>query len=251
MRFLLLALLAFSILHCSSDQAALQADGPTGTGGSLARFTVVGSHLYTLSDAHISWYELAPDGQIKVVDSLFLGSGKETLFPLGDLLFIGAIDGMSILEIDANGRPALQGRISHIVACDPVVANDSFAYVTLRLEGCTNGPNVFGNADREGLFIYNVLDIENPNHISFYNLPTPIGLGLHENFLFIGLGDNGLQVMDVTNPFALQPVARLTDRAVTDVIVLSSSLVAIGPDHITQYDYSDPLNLVELSTITR
>ncbi len=245
--FLYLFLLVL-ISGCAQDQASLSSDGSTtGQGGSLARFTIVGSFLYTLETNQLEWFKLENNGEPSHLGSLQLEDGKETIFPLGDLLFVGATDGLSIFKINGNGTPELQGQVQHFLSCDPVVANDTYAFVTLRQEACNGLFNSGG--DRNVLNVYDVTDITNPNIIASYDLTAPRGLGLAGDYLFVCEGEEGLRTLDVSDPLNLQHLSYKKDIHANDVIVLEDLLLVIGPGNITQFDYSDPFNLVKLSEI--
>lgn len=246
-RLLLLSLLPIFLFTCEANEAALGDTGATGQGGSLARFTIVGDFLYTLEPNSLKWYRIESGGTLQAAGTKFVPDGKETIFPLGDLLFIGANDGMSIFQINAEGAPEFQSEVSHIVACDPVVANDEFAYVTLRTESCRG---LFGGNETENLLnIYDVNDINNPNIIASYDMISPRGMGLADDILFVCEGPFGLRTLNVSDPLDVEFVAFKEDIHANDVIVLSDILLVIGPDNITQFDYSDPANLVQLSEI--
>jgi hypothetical protein len=241
--------LLFSVFltGCAQDSAdSLQASSGTGQGGSLARFTIIGDYLYTLESNALQWFKIESDGKLTQGGEQELSEGKETIFPLGDLLFLGATDGLSIFKIEAAGEPVFQSEIEHFVGCDPVVANEQFAYVTLRLESC---PGLFRNNTQDVLNIYDVTDINNPTPIASYPMNDPRGLGLAGDVLFVGQGANGLVVMDVTDPLNVQTIATLSDVHANDVIVLEELLLVIGPEKIVQFNYSDPANLVKLSEI--
>ncbi|PHI18804.1 hypothetical protein CEQ90_16245 [Lewinellaceae bacterium SD302] len=237
----------FILLSCSSNDSAApgNGNGGSGVGGSLARFTVVGDHLYTLETSKLSWFSLANGGMNFEGEEELFGL-QETIFPLGDKLFLGADNGMTIFQIDETGKPIFQSDIAHINACDPVVANENFAYVTLRTTGC--GDFTGGEADQ--LNIYDVNDIENPAILASYPMSQPRGLGLAGQILFVCEGDLGLRTLDVSDPLNVEFLAFKQDIHANDVIVLEDVLLVIGPDNITQFDYSDPLNLIELSSIT-
>lgn len=243
--FLFLALIAFS--QCESE-AVGDISTSTGKGGSLARFTIVGNFLYTLEPNQLSWYKLAANGQATIKEGFIpLEDGKETIFPLGELLFIGATDGLSIFEITAGGEPVLKGAVQHFSSCDPVVANEHYAFVTLRQEGC-NG--IFVNIeDRNVLNIYNVDEISNPQIIASYDMMQPRGMGLAGDYLFLCEGDKGLRTLNISDPHNVAFLSFKTDIHANDVIVLQDLLLVIGPDNITQFDYSDPTNLIKISEI--
>lgn len=242
--FILFSLLI--IFSCGDEDTTLGDASGSGVGGSLARFTVVGDFLYTLETRKLSWFSLAND-EIRLMGEEELFGVQETIFPLGNKLFLGADAGMSIFQIDEEGTPVFQSSISHLRACDPVVANDQYAYVTLRQTEC----GVFGAAGLvDVLNIYDVNDIENPNIIASYSMSQPRGLGLAGQYLFVCEGSEGLRSLDVSDPLNVEFLAFKQDIHANDVIVLEDGLLVIGPDNITQLDYSDPANLTEISSIT-
>ncbi|MEM8585369.1 MAG: hypothetical protein AAGF87_13915 [Bacteroidota bacterium] len=242
--FILFSLLM--VFSCGDEDAAPGDTSGSGVGGSLARFTVVGDFLYTLETRKLSWFSLA-NNEIRFLGEEELFGAQETIFPLGNKLFLGADAGMSIFQIDEEGTPVFQSSISHLRACDPVVANEQYAYVTLRQTEC----GVFGAAGLvDVLNIYDVNDIENPNIIASYSMSQPRGLGLAGQYLFVCEGSEGLRSLDVSDPLNVEFLAFKQDIHANDVIVLEDGLLVIGPDNITQLDYSDPANLTEISSIT-
>ncbi len=248
MKYFHYILLLLALTTCTQcDNSDIAAISTTGQGGSLARFTIVGDFLYTLEPNQLSWYKLASNGQMTKDGTIPLQDGKETIFPLGDLLFIGATDGLSIFEIMENGIPELKGIARHFTSCDPVVANENYAFVTLRQEGC-NG--LFASTgDRNVLNIYNINDITAPQLLASYDMAQPRGLGLAGDYLFVCEGDKGLRTLNISDPQNVAFLAFKTDIHANDVIVLDDLLLVIGPDNITQFDYSDPVNLVKISEI--
>ncbi|MEM6397019.1 MAG: hypothetical protein AAF741_11790 [Bacteroidota bacterium] len=242
-----LVLIWFSCSDTDSGAPAGDTNG-SGVGGSLARFTIVGDFLYTLEPNRLSWFNIE-NGNLEYAgeDELFMV--METIFPLGNKLFLGADSGMSIYLIGDDGEPSFQSSVNHIRACDPVVANDQYAYVTLRQTDC-GGFFVGNNGLEDVLNIYDVTNIENPSIIRSYELSQPRGLGLAGDYLFICEGPEGLRTLDVSDPRDVQFLAFKQDIHANDVIVLPDALLVIGPDNITQLDYTDPVNLVEISSIT-
>ncbi|MEM1216315.1 MAG: hypothetical protein AAGJ82_11550 [Bacteroidota bacterium] len=234
---------------CAEDSAAIanESSGGSGQGGSLARFTIVGDYLYTLEPDQLRWYRIHSGGNLEPAGQEELEGNKETIFPLGDLLFLGASEGMSIYQIDATGTPVFQSEVFHIMACDPVVANEDYAFVTLRTESCVG----FGRLETANLLnIYNVNDVEDPNIVASYDMISPRGLGLAGDYLFVCEGPSGLRTLRVDDPQAVEFIAFDQSIHANDVIVLPEALLVIGPDNITQFDYSDPMNLVQISEIS-
>ena len=87
----------------------------------------------------------------------------------------------------APSTPALIGQFTHIVACDPVIADDNYAYVTL------NDSSMCRGAINE-LKIIDIKDVANPVDVKSYALTHPIGLSKDGNNLFICDGKDGLKI---------------------------------------------------------
>lgn len=238
-RFVTLLLLT-GLLSCGKS------DSPTpgnGVGGSTARFTLAGTTLYTLSDQYLQTYDLRTGTPVQGPKQQ-LGLGLETLFPYGQHLFVGTRTGMFILSLAQPSAPKQVGYYSHMLSCDPVVVQGSYAYVTLR-SGTTcrsQGPS--------SLDIIDISIIEQPKLVKSYPMTSPHGLGVYGTTLFVGEGDKGLRIMDISNPLNAKTVQYLTDVKSYDVIPLSNVLIVTGPDGVYQYSYADPTQLKLLSKIS-
>lgn len=232
-----LLLLAIST-SCSKNDASLSGQAGTGMAGSLARFAITNDHLYTVSDQSITTYDISNASNPAKAGSKALGFGVETIFPRGNTLFIGTQTGMKILDATDPASPLLLSDFFHVRSCDPVVANETHAFVTLRT----------GNACTRGVNELHVLDISNlrqPRLVKSYPMGNPKGLALDGNNLFIC--DEGIKYYDATNPANL--VLKITVNAgAEDLIAHNGILMAIGPDGLSQYSYQSG-NLVLLSRI--
>src|SRR4030095_14872350 len=71
-----------------------------------------------------------------------IGWNIETIYPFKGRLFIGSMTGMFIYETTNPNNPTKVGTFTHARKCDPVIADDKYAYVTLRsgttCQGFTN-----------------------------------------------------------------------------------------------------------------
>ncbi|MEM9987362.1 MAG: hypothetical protein AAF804_19895, partial [Bacteroidota bacterium] len=109
------------------------AEIPNGIGGSMARFTLVGSHLYVVTNTDLQAYMLATLENPQQVSSQQIGWGDiETIFPMKGNLFIGSMNGMYIYSLSDPNEPNYVSEFQHVRSCDPVVVEGDFAYVTLR-----------------------------------------------------------------------------------------------------------------------
>ncbi len=240
-RFSLIYAVVFLVAACDTsytDNGASWNDYP-GKGGSLARFAVTDQNLYAVTFEHLKRFDLSIPSQPDYADSAYLGIGIETIFPYGDNLFIGTRDGMQIYDIST---PALLIRLStyqHIYSCDPVVAQDNYAYVTL------NSNNLWCGRSVNRLDIIDISNLSNPKRIAEYTMEGPQGLGIQGKLLFVC--DNGLKVYDATDKTDIRLLQHFGIKA-TDVIPNGDMLLVIGDDGLYQYHY-DGTQLSLLSKI--
>ena len=227
----------FDVLNASgtSPQSA------TGIGGSLARFTISGDYLYAVDDRSLLGFDIS-DVEPLNVSRKEVGWAIETIFPYKDNLFIGSMSAMYIYSIAQPESPSQLSVYTHFTACDPVVVEADVAYVTLRSsERCPQGVN--------RLEVIDVQNLMNPQKMDSYQMLNPHGLGIDEGRLFVGEGDQGLRVLDASDPNNVKQLRHISNIKATDVIPFNNVLIVTGSAGIVQYDYSDINNLELLSTI--
>lgn len=216
---------------CSKENAAHDSynggSGSTGLGGSLARFTITNDHLYTVSDRQLSVFDISDANNPVSKNKITIGWGVETIFPMNDNLFIGTQTGMKIMDVSNPIDPVQLSDYQHIRSCDPVVANDKYAYVTLRTDNlCTRGTNE--------LQIIDISDLKKPVMVKSYNMGKPKGLALDGSNLFVC--DDVIKWYDITDPETL--VTKSTSMVEgTDLIAYNGILMVIGPGGLSQYSY--------------
>lgn len=208
------------------------ADGGTGQGGSMARFKIVGQYLYAVDSHFINVFDISDLETPQVLDDVFAGFDIETIFNQGDRLFLGSMSGMYIYDITNPATPQYISEFQHGTACDPVVVDENYAYVTLR------GGNGCG-ATESGLYIVDISDIEQPELIKSYPLNGPYGLGVKGSQLFVCDGDSGLRVFDKSDVMDLREVSHFDNVITYDVIPLETHLLMVGDGVLYQYNYQD------------
>ena len=217
-----------------------------GTGGSMARFMLNNDFLYLIAHPWmLKTVDVEDAGTMSVVDSVSVPRNMETLFKVEDRLFVGTTTGMLIYDISVASQPKELSSYDHISACDPVVVDGQYAYVTLRTgTRCANGQNL--------LEVIDISSIANPYLVKSYPMFNPHGLGIDGNMLFICDGKAGLKIYDKSDPLAIitSQLAHYPDFDTFDVIPLNGILILVGEDGIYQYDYSDPQDIVQISHIT-
>ncbi|MDQ4141037.1 MAG: hypothetical protein M3142_10990 [Bacteroidota bacterium] len=222
--------------------------GSTGKGGSMARFTISGNYLYTVGSSRMDVFNLTNPGNPQKGASIILGNGIETIFPYQNKLFIGSNAGMHIYSLANPATPSYLSSYSHLRACDPVVVEGNYAYVTLR----TNANKRCGDSFTNQLDVVDISNIEMPRIHKTYPMQNPHGLGIDNSTLFICEGAYGLKVFDATNADFItdNQLTHLKDLHAFDVIPLGKNLLVVGEDGFRQYDYSNPKNLKFLSKIS-
>ncbi|MBO0931510.1 LVIVD repeat-containing protein [Fibrella aquatilis] len=244
MKAVLYVLLLAGLCACRSSGDALTPTTGAGTGGSTARFTVADDFLYILHQQTLQSYKVtASQNPVFGSSTTLYGTMPETIFPFGNYLLLGTPTG--ILFYDRSQKPATPSYVStytHWFSCDPVVAQGTIAYATLRSgTTCRNGQNLLETVD--------ISDPLKPKLIRSYPMTNPRGLGIDGNTLFVGEGDSGLRVFDATDPANLREVAFLQDISTYDLIPARNVLIVTGTKGIYQYDYSNLKSIKLLSTI--
>ena len=212
-------------------------DSQVGQGGSLARFKIVNDYLYVVDSHTINVFEISDLENPKDLEDIYAGFDIETIFNRGNNLFLGSMRGMYIYDITSPATPTFISEFQHGTACDPVIVDGDYAYVTLR------GGNNCG-ATESGLFIVDISDITTPVLATSYAMDEPYGLGIKENKLFICDGKFGLKVYDKTNIDNLVSLNHYENIITFDVIPMDETLIMIGDEILYQYRYLD--NDIEL-----
>lgn len=218
---------------------AVDGSGATGTGGSMARFTIVEPFLYALHDSYIQLVRIDDPVNPSLWSKVDVGWGIETIFPYENYLFIGSTTGMFIYDNTDPENPTPLSAFAHVTSCDPVVAQGDYAYVTLRA-----GSVCGGGANR--LDILDITDRTNPLMVEGYAMQGPFGLGIDGSTLFVCDGVAGLKVFDVTDPRNIDLIAFETSHETYDVILIPPLAIVVGPDGLDQYDYTNVATTGEL-----
>ena len=136
--------------------------GGAGVGGSMARFMLNEQYLYVIAiPSRLKTVDVASVSQMSIIDSVDVPRNMETLFRLGNNLFVGTTTGLLIFDLVNPQKPNQISSYDHITACDPVVVDGQYAYVTLRTGTmCTNGQNL--------LEVIDISSVTNPFLVKSY-----------------------------------------------------------------------------------
>ncbi len=256
---LILFSLLFSVslfIGCEGDAdfAIPVSSGSNGTNSSYARMLTVGDFIYAVNLNEIVTFDATDPSDPTEIDRQDIGTGIETIFHHEGILLVGSSEGTFTYTIEATGIPRRRGQFDYntlslpVLPCDPVVASGDVAYATLYTRA-----EVEGSCAREQvvnlLVVMDITDLENPSLITTVETWSPRGLAVEDDLLFVCNEFGGLTVFDVSDPSRPRTISQLRDIVAYDVIVKDDILIVVGGTELIQYDYSNPLELVRLSTI--
>jgi len=150
---------------------------------------------------------------------------------------------MFVYNISNPDQPQAAGRFSHVQSCDPVIADDNYAYVTLR-SGTTCNTTI---NQLEVLRLASGSSAD-PQLVKTYPMANPHGLSKDNDVLFICDGIAGLKVYNAADVQNLVLLKTINVNAY-DVIASGNHALLIGQDGLYQYDYTDRHNIRLLSRI--
>lgn len=247
------ALCGAVIMSCEKEDAteALNDSGTknqvsTGTGGSMAQFTIIDNYLYTVDYKSLMVFLIVDAANPELLETINLGVGIETIYPENNHLFIGTQNGVLIYDVTNPRSPEKVSEVDHVTSCDPVIANDNYAIATLR-----GGTPCNGNLNM--LDIIDIEDLSNPILRVSYPLINPYGLGFsaaNEHIIYVCDGYSGLKAYDITNIEMIEEVMWMDELEAIDVISTTDNLlVVLTRQGIYQFDATNPTNLVQKSFI--
>lgn len=218
-------------------------NGGTGTGGSMARFSIDKNYLYVADKSSLSVFDISAPSNPNRISSEYAGWQIETIFNYEDHLYLGSSTGMYIYNIEDPTSPKRLSFLQHVRGCDPVVVKDNYAYVTIR----------GGNLCEQEFNQLDIVDISNsqdPQVIKTYEMNNPFGLGIKDNWLFLCDGNEGLKVYDIENTPNLELIDHFSNINTYDVIPLDDKLLMVGNNTLYQYSYKgDEINLISTYTL--
>jgi hypothetical protein len=213
-----------------------------GKAGSMSRFTAVNNYLYAVSNSSLNAIDISNAAQPFVANKQSMGWNIETIYPFKDKLFIGSQTGMFIYSLSNPTQPSYISGFSHARLCDPVIADDDYAYITLHA-------GTFCQGTQNELDVVKISNILSPQLVKQINLTKPQGLSKDGNTLFVCDDDGGIRVFDATNPENPILMKTIPLAAAYDIICNNGIALVSAKDGLHQYNYSNPNNIVKLSSI--
>ncbi len=237
------SLLVLAISSCSLSKEDSGNDSISGQAGSLARFAVVGDYLYTVDPSKLHTISLADNERPVKISANNLGFYTETIFPYKDALLLGTDNGMFVFSLTDPSQPLQKSFFQHVRSCDPVVAENDYAFLTLNTanQRCFNGQNQ--------LQIIDISNLSSPYLVQSMDLLSPKGLDVKNDTLLVC--DNGLKVYDVSNkqsPTLLFQQLPENNDSYNDVIWYNNTILVIGKTGLYQFKFVNG-GLLELSSI--
>jgi hypothetical protein len=228
----------------SSLGVSSNSSSPIGKGGSMARFAIVNNTMYTVSNTDLNVFNIAVANNPVYTNKINVGTWNiETIFPFKNQLFIGSQNGMFMYNINNPDKPVSAGQFAHVRSCDPVIADDNYAYVTLR-----SGTACLGFTNQ--LEILKLNSFTDPQLLKTYSFTNPHGLSKDGNLLFICDGSDGLKIYNSSDVSNLALIKQFTNLETYDVIAWNNKALVVAKDGLYQYDYTDLNNIHLLSKIT-
>jgi hypothetical protein len=233
------------VIFLSAGSPVVSAAGaPTaGIAGSMARFSIVNNYLYAVNTMQLISFNIANTNDPQRVATNNINWAIETIYPFKDKLFIGSASGMYIYDISNPANPGYTGQFNHARACDPVISDGNYAYVTLH-----DGTPCQGFANQ--LDVVNVSNLSAPTLLKTYSMTHPHGLAKDNNLLFICDGRGGLKMYNAADPSNIALTKHVTGLETYDAIAWNNNLIVVAKDGLYQYDYSNTATLVQKSKLS-
>lgn len=251
MKKILFLLFVLSTLSCEDDHST-PSQGTSS--GSYANMLIIGGYLYAVSDSDIATYDLTDPIHPLEIKREKLDFGIESLLHHSGLLFVGSRSAMYIFEIGADGIPILQSTSDYnlqswAIECshDPIVVNDSIAIASLSSRLISRfmcGPSPINE-----LRFFNIKELTSPRLINSYQMDEPKGMALDGQYLFVCLKNDGLRILDISDPLNPIPKYSYPDIKTYDIILKDDVFFVVSSESIYVFEYLDISQISLISTI--
>ncbi len=201
--------------------------------GTVNRITKSQNHVYIVNSSRMAIIDDNASFELVSNNNVPLSPGTETIFPYEDKLFVGSRTAMDIFDAADPREPAPVYTFEHATSCDPVLPTDEVAYITLRTADFSDCP---GNIN--ALVVLDIENLEAPKELEEIGMESPYGMTIVENMLFVGEGENGLSVFDITDKKAPKLLKKDNDVKAYDILPHPSNsnlILVAGTDGLSQY----------------
>ncbi len=227
-----------------SSSASGGATPVNGIAGSNSRFAIQNNYMYCVTKSELHIFNITNTNNPSTANIKNIGWEIETIYPFKDKLFIGARSGMTIYDVSTPTNPAYVSGFSHARLCDPVIADDTHAYLTLHAS-----QNICEGTQNE-LNVLDITNITNPTLLTRVNLTKPQGLSKHNNVLMVCDDNSGVRVFNVANPASPQLITTIPLKAAYEVVLLNGIALVTAKDGLYQYNYTNINNIQALGKVS-
>jgi len=244
MRKIIFLITVILFAACGKNDVSTVGDA-TGKNGSITRFAIKDNLMYAIDINYLRVFDISDGDNPVLVQSMEVAYGIETIFIYENYIYLGAVDGVYVIDINNPISPHQLQKIEHHITCDPVVVQNNYAYSTQRVTTTGCGNHWFQSA----LAVYDVSDINNSVLKKEITMGEPYGLAVEGSWLFVCDAVNGgILVFDITDP--ADPVEKSTANVIEprDIILNYPYMLVATNTSFELYNYSDPLNIHFVST---
>ncbi len=214
----------------------------SGTAGSMAGMVLMNDYLYAITESHsVGIIDISNAGTPQRVNDFFAGFDLQTIFPFQGKLFLGSAVGMFMYDVSNPQQPVSLGEFTHGRACDPVITDGQYAYVTLHAGDFCGG-------EANEMHVIDVRNLSQSQLVKTYPLTKPTGLSKDGNTLFV-CDETEVKVYNAGNPGDLQILNRIKGNQPYDVIAENNRAIVVCSNGLYQYDYSNRYSIRQLSFI--
>ncbi len=223
-----------AVMEFASIANSKSFSGGFGVAGSMARFALSNERMYTVSNTDLKVFNISQAASPEFTGKQVLPLGDiETIFPYKQNLFIGSMSGMYIYNTINPDQPQKRSQFTHSRSCDPVIADDNFAYITLW------GGSFCGGFSNQ-LDIVDIRNLSAPTLLRTYPLTSPKGLSKDGDILMICDGKEGLKLLNVATASFVTPIKTIGGFEGTDVIAYNGIAIVTAKDGLYCINYTNP-----------
>jgi len=215
----------------------------TGKSGSISRFAIKDNLMYAIDVNYLRVFDITNGDHPVLVQSTKVDYGLETIFIYGNYIYLGAVDGVYVLDINNPTAPIQLQKMEHHISCDPVVVQNDYAYSTQRVTSTGCGDHWMQSA----LAVYDVTDPNNSELMKEITMDEPFGLAVEGNWLYVC--DGGIVVFDITDPANPDRIDLVQVNDPHDIILNYPYMLVATSTSFELYNYSNPLNIHFISTL--
>jgi hypothetical protein len=220
----------------------VKVNGGNGQTGSLSRFAMLNDYLYIANRFSISVINVANPLTPVTHEPVSAFGEVETIYPFKNNLLLGTPTGMRIFSVANPEKPVYTGGVQHWRGCDPVVAENNNAYVTIR------GGSPCGG-DFNQLDVIDISNLSAPVLIKSYAMQNPYGLGVYNGTLGICDGKAGFVLYNAAQSNNITQLGAVKNINAFDVIMDDTIAILIAADGLYQYNISNKTAPVLVSKI--